>query len=180
MAHDNEFSHCTAEHNWRASSVALYGGDNNRAHHILVLDAMECGVHANGEFQGTGFGSRPSIISDITIRNAGCVRGTCGVQGDFWGNAQDALHIMGGSQYDVKGLQVTDIDIFGARGDGVVLACTAGKSLVDLVLRDITVHSAGGYGYNYYRSVKGNGIYSNLTAGDCAAEATDIPSSFNL
>ena len=179
MACDNTFAYCTAENNWRASSLAFYGGDNLLAHHLLIADVMEAGVHANGEFEGPGFGDNPSTMRDISIRNAGCMRGRCGYQGDFWGNPQAALHLTGGYHYDLRNLRVTDVDIYGARGNGIVLATNGtGRAITGLQLHRVHVHSAGGNGLLFYDNLRGDGVYSGLRFDDCATASNTPPSLF--
>ncbi|MCC8070591.1 MAG: hypothetical protein LIO90_02170 [Bacteroidales bacterium] len=180
MSAHNTFSYCTAENNWRASSLAFYGGNDNHAHHILISDALEAGAHANGEFSGSGYGDEGCSMTDISIYRAGCTSGTAGTNGDFWGNANGALYLTGGYYYDLAGLRLEDIDIYDARCDGVMLTCNQ-RSITSLEMHRVKVYGAGRYGFNYVRSTKGDGRYSDLAATNCGnADFTSIPSAFSF
>lgn len=167
FASRNEFAYNTAENNWRASSLGFFGGSAHRAHHIAVYDGMEAGVRATCDFPGTGFDTEGEIIlSDITIRNCGALRGTPGEQGGFWGGADASLELRAGYAYDLNNIRAERIDIYDSRGDAVSVEAQSGKYVRNLELHDINIVRVGGYnwGVNINPSVKGNGHYSNLRA----------------
>lgn len=181
---NNEYAYNTAENNWRASSLGFFGGQGNKAHHIAIFDAMECGARINGTFQGTGFGDEESEFSDISIYRAGCTSQTTGIQGDFWGNANPALWVMGGYFYAVKNVTVRNIDLYNSRFEGVRIQSNSSRAVDNLTLENIHVDgvSADGRAFNFYPGLRGSGIGSGLTYTNCTAEApiSTIPATFDF
>ncbi len=161
------FRYCTAENNWRASSLAFFGGQNQTAHHIAVYDALECGLRLTTDFPGTGFKTEGMMLfSDITIRHSGCKSGTWGESGDFWANMQGALTLAATTNYDIYNVTFTDIDIFDSRTNAIYLRGQNGKKINNLSLSNINVVSADGYGI-YYSGAQGTAAYCNLLFTDC-------------
>lgn len=166
-ASDNEFCYNTAENNWRASSLGIFGGRRHRAHHIAVYDAMEAGVRVTCDFPGPGFSDEGEIsLSDITIRRCGAMRGTPGVQGGFWGAAAGALELRAGYAYNLKNVSVKKFDILDSRDNAISLEAQSGKRILNLRLFDINVRNVGNYAYavNIASSVKGSGTFGNIKA----------------
>lgn len=172
-----EYAYCTAENNWRASSLGFFGGTAHRAHHLAIFDALECGVRVNADFSGLGFGDTDSLyIHDITVHHCGCSQGTKGVAGDFWGNRQGALNIGGTSNYDVQNVVFKNITVKDSRLDAVYMQAGSGKRLKNIVLRDVTIDGAGRYGIFYWGAV-GNVSYCNLSISGCRTAEQSTPSS---
>lgn len=161
-----EFAYCTAENNWRASSLAFFGGKDNQAHHIAIFDALECGARVNADFAGTGFKGVTSF-SDISISHCGCVSGTKGQKGDFWGNAQGAFNIGGTSNYSVPDVHLSNISVVNSRGNAFFIKAGNGKNLEGLRMEDISIDGAEGYGL-YYSGATGNVYYCNIQISNCA------------
>lgn len=175
---DITFAYCTAENNWRASSLGFFGGEKHHAHHLAIYDAVESGVRVNADFQGNGFSDTGNIsIHDVTIVHSGCKGGSRGTAGDFWGNMQGALNIGGTQYYDVKNIRLADIDIIDSRGDAIYLRAGSGKKLINLSLSDIHVDGAGRWGL-YYSGATGTARYCNLTFDNCVQGdmSTHMPS----
>lgn len=166
---DNEYAYNTAENNWRASSLGFFGGEGNRAHHIAIFDAMECGARINGTFQGTGFGAEESSFEEISIYRSGCSKATTGVQGDFWGNPNPALWIMGGYFYEVKNVSLSHIDIYDSRFEGVRVQSDSGRAVSGLTMTCIHVDgvSDSGRAFNFYPGLKGSGTGIGLSYENC-------------
>ena len=163
------FEYCTAENNWRASSLAFFGGQNQTAHHIAVYDALECGVRMTCDFPGTGFKSEGRMyMHDITIRHCGCKSGTWGQYGDFWGNMQGALTLSALSNYDLNNAELYDIDIEDSRTNAIYLRGSNGKKINNLVLEDINIRGAAGYGI-YFSGATGSARICNITYEDCTS-----------
>lgn len=181
---NNEYAYNTAENNWRASSLGFFGGQGNKAHHIAIFDAMECGARINGTFQGTGFGDEETEFSDISIYRAGCTSQTTGIQGDFWGNANPALWIMGGYFYAVKNVTVRNINLYDSRFEGVRVQSNSGRAVDNLTMENIHVDgvSADGRAFNFYPGLHGSGTGSGLTYAGCTADApiSTIPTTFDF
>lgn len=180
----NEFSYCTAENNWRASSLAFFGGEGNKAHHIHIADGMECGARVTADFQGTGFdaGSTTSL-SDITIERCGTPAGATGTLGDFWGNGQPSLLIQAGYWYDINNLDVRRVDIYDTRHHGIAMKSNGGKLINGLELHDVLVSGIDGDGWGIYMqsTLAGSGHYSNLKfEGIQEPPVTDVPVRFDF
>lgn len=163
-----EFAYCTAENNWRASSLGFFGGIGQKAHHLYIVDGLECGARVNADFSGLGFSDTARIyIHDITIEHCGCQGGTKGTKGDFWGNRQGALNIGGGANYDVKNVTVENADIRDSRGDAIQMKAQNGKKLLNIELKDVAINGAGGKGI-YYVGATGTAHYCGVTFEGCA------------
>ncbi len=182
MAHDNVFRYNTAENNWRASSLGFFGGENNKAHHIVVIDAMEAGIRANGEFSGCGFSSEGECsMTDISIYRSGSIQGVPGTNGGFWGDANAAVHIKAGYYYDLQNFRLENIDVYDARYNGVHIAASNSKKVSNFEMHNVSVHGAGYWGILYDLTLKGNGHYSNLKCYDIEEPAiSNIPSTFDF
>ena len=165
---DIEFSYCTAENNWRASSLGFFGGTSPSAHHIAIFDAMESGIRVNADFQGTGFTSGSSVdIHDVTVQHCGCISGTKGTKGDFWGNAQGAVNIGNTRYYNVPNVHLSDIDVLDSRGNAFFIRSQNGKNVDGLALNAIRIDGAGGYGI-YYSGAIGEVHYCDIEITNCA------------
>ena len=165
---DIEFSYCTAENNWRASSLGFFGGTSPSAHHIAIFDALESGIRVNADFQGTGFTSGSSVdIHDVTVQHCGCISGTKGTKGDFWGNAQGAVNIGNTRYYNVPNVHLSDIDVLDSRGNAFFIRSQNGKNVDGLALNAIRIDGAGGYGI-YYSGAIGEVHYCDIEITNCA------------
>lgn len=162
-----EFAYCTAENNWRASSLGFFGGTAHRAHHLAIFDGLECGARVNADFSGKGFGDTDSIyIHDITIQHCGCSFGKKGEAGDFWGNQQGALNIGGTNYYNVQNIVFDNITVTDSRNNAVHMIAGNGKQLQNITLRNVTIDGAPQYGI-YYQGANGNVAYCNLNISNC-------------
>lgn len=160
------YAYCTAENNWRASSLGFFGGTGHTAHHLAIFDPLESGIRVNADFSGRGFSDSEYIsIHDITIVHAGCTSGTKGTSGDFWGNTQGAFNIGGTNYYAVRNIRIENVDIKDSRRFGFFFS--GGKNrLENIHLGNITIHNA--QTGIYFGGIKGNGTYCNLQFFDVA------------
>lgn len=184
-ARNNTFENCTAENNWRASSLGIFGGRNHKALNIAIYDGMECGARINADFDGTGFSTQDEILfKGITIRRCGARSGgPCGTQGDFWGNANPSLNISAGYFYDLNNIRLEDILIAESRYDGVRLQSSSGKKINNITMRNITVcdQHNDGWPFNFKQGLQGNGKGINLRTENCGEyEFSPIPSGFDF
>lgn len=164
---DIEFSYCTAENNWRASSLGFFGGTAPKAHHIAIFDALESGIRVNADFSGTGFTSGSSVeIHDVTVQHCGCMSGTKGTKGDFWGNAQGAVNIGNTKYYNVPNVHLTNIEVLDSRGNAFFIRAGNGKNVNGLELHNIRIDGAGGYGL-YYSGATGEVHYCEIEISNC-------------
>lgn len=176
MCKDVTYAYCTAENNWRASSLGFFGGTNHHAHHIAIFDPLECGIRLNADFDGKGFGDEGMIrLHDITIVHAGCKRGTKGTSGDFWGNMQGAVNIGPTPKYVVKNIHIENIDVIDSRQHAFYIAAGA-NPVENLVLRSITVrHAATAF---YFANAKGDATYCDLYCEDVEQELGSYQTNF--
>jgi len=159
---NNTFRYCTAENNWRASSLGIFGGENNKAHHIVIADGMENGIRINGDFNAKeGVGN--NIFSDISVYRCGAIPGTPGEKGDLWGNGQAAVLVATSNRFDLKDIQFINIDVYDSRNDAIQISGSANsKEIIDLRMKNISISGAGRYAV-YFSSAKGNGAYCNFS-----------------
>ena len=173
---NNTYRYCTAEHNWRASSLGFFGGGGHRAEHILIKDGLESGVRIVADFSGPAFGSEGIDFSDISIVHCACVNGEVGRHGDFWGVDEAALHIEASANYDLQNPRFRNIDIIDSRGNAVYIGSSVEdsngnyKSINGLSIEGINIDGVGdGYAF-YFESPRGNGTVNDI-------ELTDVPES---
>ncbi|MCQ2347735.1 MAG: hypothetical protein MJZ65_00935 [Paludibacteraceae bacterium] len=167
-----KYHYCTAENNWRASSLGFFGGTNNEAHHIYIADALECGARVNADFAGAGFNGY-TYLHDITIDHCGCTSGARGTAGDFWGSMQGAVNVGGTNYYDVKGITLENMTILNSREHGIMIR-GGGKKLVDLKITNVAINNANNG--LYFSSAKGNGTYCNIQYTNVTKEINFMPS----
>ncbi|MDR0799401.1 MAG: right-handed parallel beta-helix repeat-containing protein [Dysgonamonadaceae bacterium] len=178
---NNVFRFCTAENNWRASSLGFFGGKQNKAHNILIIDPMEAGFRVTCDFPGRPFSDDGfSEFYNISAYRGGVASGTIGVGGDLWGNQQGALHINSSSQYDLQNIKIYNVDLYDSKNDAVFIGSTS-KSIKNLKLRDIRINKTGRYGL-FFNNSKGSASYCNIQYENIGA-ATNFntpPSSFTF
>ena len=167
MVKDITFAYCTAENNWRASSLGFFGGQSPTAHHIAIFDGLECGMRVNADFSGTGFDAQAVVdIHDVTVVHCGCQSGTKGQKGDFWGNAQGAVNIGNTNYYSVPNVHLSNVTVNDSRGNALYILSKGGKNVSGLLLDSVAISGAQGYGI-YYSGATGEVTYCNVTIADC-------------
>jgi hypothetical protein len=202
---NNTFRYCTAENNWRASSLGFFGGKQNKAHNIVIIDGMEAGLRVNCDFAGSPFSADGnSEIYEISVYRGGCASGARGTSGDLWGSQQGAMHLNASNQYDLKNFIIQDIDLYNSKNNAVFIG-SGSRSFDNVILREINVFSAKNNGI-YFHNSKGNIKYCGLkfqnvvntdianppsalvweqegaecTITDLGDDAVSLPSEFNL
>ncbi|MDR2825036.1 MAG: right-handed parallel beta-helix repeat-containing protein [Prevotellaceae bacterium] len=179
--YNNIFRYCTAEHNWRASSLGFFGGQQNVAHHILILDPLEAGFRVTCDFPGAPFSDNDfSEMHDISVYRGGCAQGTRGTSGDLWGNRNGALHLNASSQYDLQNFKIYNIDLHQSKDNGVII--TSGtKSYNNVFLENININGTANYGV-YFANAKGNAQYCNINYQNIANQqnTNTVPSAFSF
>ena len=175
---NNVFANCTAEHNWRASSLGFFGGGGHRAENILVKDGLESGVRLVSDFGGKAFGNEGIVFSNISIVHCACVKGDVGVSGDFWGVDEGALHIEASKNYSIPNAVFENVDIYDSRGNAVFVGAWASNShsIDNLRLTNINVHGvadSNSYAF-YFENPRGNATIDGATVED-AANVTNLP-----
>lgn len=169
------FSYCTAENNWRASSLGFFGGNGNSAHHLYLADGLESGLRVNSDFDGNGFTGNAFEIHDITIDHCGCLAGTKGTGGDFWGASQGALNLGSTSKYEINNIHFRNIDILRPRWNAVYVRAQSGKNLNGCSLRNITISDAPYYGI-FFSGARGTMSYCHLTFNNVTNHMNAVPS----
>jgi hypothetical protein len=72
MCENNTYQYCTAENNWRASSVGFFGGKEHKALNLVITDAMEAALRATTDFPGQPFSDEGlHLYENISIYNCG-------------------------------------------------------------------------------------------------------------
>jgi hypothetical protein len=179
MCINNTFRYCTSENNWRASGLGFFGGQQNKAYSIVIIDPMEAGFRVTSDFPGMPFSSIGySEFSNISVYKGGVAAGQVGISGDLWGNQQGALHINSSSQYDLQNIKIYDIDFYNSKNDAIFMGSTL-MSIKNLHLKDIRIHQTGRYGL-YFSTPKGNATFCNLQYQNigAATNTNPLPSSF--
>lgn len=188
---DITYEYCTAENNWRASSLGFFGGKNLTGHHLYIVDGLESGVRVNADFSGAGFDQSGQVqIHDVTVEHCGCKSGTKGQSGDFWGQYQPAVSVGAGNNYDIYNVTLENIHLRNSRG--IAVNVRAGKKIYNTRLRNI--HVDGGATAFQCTNVSSviNTTYCNLTSenvnnhmvgcqnwvqtNDCTTDMEDVPS----
>ena len=173
------FAYCTAENNWRASSLGFFGGKGHTAHHLYIADALESGARINSDFTGNGFSQQGAFnIYDITIQHSGCINGTRGNKGDFWGNMQGALNIGSTANYPIYNIHFNNIEINDSRCHAVYIKAANGKPLSNISLNNLTVNTAA-YNGIYFAAANGTMTYCNLIFHDVQREMNSVPSALS-
>ncbi|MDR0830786.1 MAG: T9SS type A sorting domain-containing protein [Prevotellaceae bacterium] len=159
---NNTFRYCTAENNWRASSLGFFGGKQNKAHNIVIIDGLEAGLRATCDFAGSPFSADGFCeMHDISVYNGGCASGTRGISGDLWGSRAGAIHLNSANNYDLKNFLIYKIDLYNSK-DNAINISSGNKYYSEIYLRDINVFSAKNNGV-FFNNSKGNIKYCDLT-----------------
>jgi hypothetical protein len=175
------FQFSTSENNWRASGLGFFGGKQNKAYNIEIIDGMEAGFRITSDFPGMPFSSDGySEFSNISVYKGGVASGTVGVGGDLWGNQQGALHVSSTTQYDIQNIKISNIDLYDSKNNAIFIGSST-KYIRNLVLNKINIHSTGRYGL-YFSNAKGNGSYCNISYNNIGAgvNTNAVPQSFTF
>lgn len=181
MCINNTYAYSTSENNWRASSLGFFGGEQNKAHHIVIIDPMEAGFRVTCDFPGMPFSDQGfSEFYDISVYKGGVASGTVGISGDLWGNQQGAMHIYSSSQYDLKNISIYNIDLYDSKNDAIFIGSST-YEIENLVLRDINIDGTGRYGILFYNP-RGTGRYCNIQYNNIGASVntTTYSASFSF
>lgn len=178
---NNIFRYSTSENNWRASGLGFFGGKQNKAHNIVISDAMEAGLRVTCDFPGMPFSSEGySEFYNISVYRCGVASGVAGIGGDLWGNQQGALHINSSTQYDLQNIKIYNIDLYDSKNDAVFIG-SGTKTIKNLQLKNINIHGTGRYGI-LFSNAKGTGIYCNIGYENIGAgvNTSTIPATFTF
>ena len=155
---NNTYRYCTSENCWRASGCAIYGGLNNKAHHLLIKDNLEVGIRVNNAFPGVGFNDEwMHEFSDITI-----IR--CGTNNDLYYKPVGAIDLVVTDRngFFVKNVRFSDIDIIDSKNDAIYIMRYGGKEFVNISFENITIDGTGkeypGNNAREEETVRGTGV----------------------
>lgn len=181
---NNTFRYSTAENNWRSSSIAIYGGYNNKAHNMLIRDNVEGGIKVNNAFPGVGFNNNGTHeFYDITVIG-------CGTFNDIYNAQKGAIDI---ASYDAAGTQVknvkfSNIDIIDSKNDAIFIHKVSGDGIYNLVFENIAIDGTAkeypnnnidnkdwgrGFGVLIVGGPNGGATYCNLTYQGIAGNVVD-------
>ena len=171
---DNTFRYNTSENCWRASGCAIYGGYNNKAHHLLIKDNLEVGLRVNNNFPGVGF-SNDGLheFHDITIMR-------CGTFNTLYNSPVGAIDLRctETSGTRVQHVRFANIDIIDSKNDAIYFNHVDGEGFFDFTFENVAINGTGlefpynnvnssgtprGYGVRFVGYPGGNGTYCNLT-----------------
>lgn len=178
---NNIYAYSTSENNWRASSLGFFGGKQNKAHDIVIIDPMEAGFRVTCDFPGMPFSEEGySEFYNISVYKGGVASGTVGISGDLWGNQQGAIHLFSSYQYDMVNISIHDIDLYQSKNDGIFIGSSS-REIKNLILKDIDIDGTGRYGVYYYNT-RGDGRQCNIQYKNIGASSNTnpVPSSFTF
>ena len=171
---NNTFAYNTSENCWRASGCAIYGGYNNKAHHLLIKDNLEVGIRVNNNFPGAGFNSAGMHeFYDITIIK-------CGTFNDLFDRPVAAIDVESNNVAGTKVQNVSfkNIDIIDSKNDAIYMYKTKGEGFYNFIFENIKIDGTGlespnnnsggvntgrGYGILFKGKPAGSGTYCNIT-----------------
>lgn len=181
---NNTYRYCTSENCWRASGCAIYGGLNNKAHHLLIIDNLEVGLRVNNSFPGVGFNDEGMhVFSDITI-----IR--CGTNNDLYYSPVGAIDLVCTDRngFYVKNVKFSNIDIIDSKSDAIYIKRWGGKEFQNFVFENITIDGTGreypyndakesnakrGYGIIFKYKTTGDATFCNLNIKNIGGNAEE-------
>lgn len=170
---NNTFRYNTSENTWRSSGCAIYGGKNNKAHHLIIKDNLEAGIKVSNAYPGVGFNAEGMHeFSDIKI-----IR--CGTFNDLFYHMVGAIDLMVVSVAgnEVRNVKFSNVYIKDACDAGIFINGANGKGFYDLSFENVTVNGTGrefpynnaeekdwsrGFGLLFASNPSGNGTYCKL------------------
>jgi len=171
MCENNTYRYCTAEHNWRASSVGFFGGKGHKALNLVIIDGMEAALRATTDFPGQPFSNEGIHLYDnISIYNCGAKSGPLGFYGDFIdGTTAGAIHITSYLRYDLLNIKFSNIDIYNSRCDAIFIDAGNDKMIENLHFENININGTGRYGISFNKAV-GEATFCNITFENIGAD----------
>lgn len=174
---NNTFRYNTSENNWRAAGIGFFGGKQNKAFNILVVDPIEDGIRINDEYNAAPFSDEGYFeIRNISIYRAGAKAGPRGEAGNLWGNRAAAIYLSSAAgKYDVRNFFFSDIDIYDSKGNAIMIM---GNANGNIFMKDVHINRAAisdsGNSWLYYGLFFQASGYNNFFCIDFA-NMGDIP-----
>ncbi|MDD2625919.1 MAG: hypothetical protein PHR55_04095, partial [Bacilli bacterium] len=163
MCENITYRYCTAENNWRASSVGFFGGSGHKALNLLVTDGMEAALRATTDFPGQPFSEEGiHLYENISIYNCGAQEGPLGYKGDIIsGKTAGAIHLTSYGHYDLLNVHFSNIDIYDSRSDAIYLDSGKDKMMKNIHFKNIHIKGTGRYGVSFNHAA-GEASYCNM------------------
>ena len=167
MCENITYQYCTAENNWRASSVGFFGGKGHQALHLVIIDPMEAALRVTTDFPGREFSSEGFVLyDDIAVYKGGGKGGPLGFYGDIIGGYESgAIHVTSYSRYDLRNIKFSNIDLYDSKCDAIFLDSRNDKVIENLYFENINIHGAGRYAISFHNAV-GTAFYCNIECRD--------------
>ena len=131
---NNIFSNNTIENNWRAGSIAIFGGTGHQVHHNYIKDGVAgSGIRFTNDFSGYGF-EYPGDVTHIyenTIEN-------CGTSYDLWNERRGAIEFFAGT--GIFNMQFDNTTIINSQRDAIRLN---GNNLHHIVFTNTAINGTG-------------------------------------
>lgn len=164
---NNIFRNNTIENNWRAGSIAIFGGTGHEVHHNLIKDGVAgSGIRFTNDFPGFTFEFPGTVIRvyENTING-------CGTSYDLWDQKRGAIEFYANT--GIFNMQFDNNSILNSQRDGIQIygnnihhfvfnnTIIDGTGL-DPVVRDIPADVYGGFGL-YVQAGSQTATFNNLT-----------------
>ncbi|MBO9202176.1 MULTISPECIES: sugar-binding protein [Niastella] len=131
---NNTFSNNTIENNWRAGSIAIFGGTGHQVHHNYIKDGVAgSGIRFTNDFAGFGF-EYPGDVTHFyenTIEN-------CGTSYDLWNQMRGAIEFFAGS--GIFNMQFGNTTVLNSQRDAIRIS---GSNLHHIVFTNTTINGTG-------------------------------------
>ncbi|OQP59226.1 carbohydrate-binding protein [Niastella vici] len=131
---NNTFSNNTIENNWRAGSMAIFGGTGHQVHHNYIKDGVAgSGIRFTNDFSGFGFEYPGDVIHfyENTVEN-------CGTSYDLWNQMRGAIEFFAGS--GIFNMQFDNTTILNSQRDAIRIS---GNNLHHIVFTNTTINGTG-------------------------------------
>ena len=158
MATNNIFRYCTVDHIWRASGIAIFGGEGHQINNCLVSNGYQsAGMRFTTDFTGYPFSTNstnPILCNNNTIIN-------CGTNLDLWNTQRGAIDFNASSStqgYNVCYIQFRETKIIDSQKNGVQFFGNGGK-YNNITFYNTTIDGTGTTG-----STPAYGILANTPA----------------
>lgn len=166
-ARNNIFRNNTIENNWRAGSIAIFGGTGHQAHHNIIRDGVAgSAIRFTNDFAGCTF----EFPGDVIRVYENTING-CGTSYDLWDQKRGAIELYANT--GIFNLQFDNNTILNSQRDAIQMYGNNIHHLVfnntiidgtglDPVVRDIPADVYGGFGL-YVQAGSQTATFNNLT-----------------
>lgn len=165
---NNIFRYNTIENNWRAGSIALFGGTGHEIHHNYIKDGVGgSAIRFTNDFPGFTFEYPGDLIKVYENTITGC-----GTSYDLWDQKRGAIEFYAGGS-GIFNMQFDNNTILRSQRDGIQIYgnnlhhlvfnnTTIDGTGLDPVVRDVPADVYGGFGL-YVQAGSTTATFNNLT-----------------